>query len=100
VRFSRLLPQVWVRPAVVTSRCSRIPPSDDGLIVVCSASRDECAVGQPMAARLLLAEPGWPTGCTCRGRRNQRLSATMMSWIRRSAIEFESNGYRDSSSAL
>jgi hypothetical protein len=67
VRFSRLLPQVWVRLAVVTSGCSRISSSDDGLIVVCSASRDECAVGQPMAARLLLTQPGWPTDCTCRG---------------------------------
>jgi hypothetical protein len=70
VRFSRLLPQVWVRLAVVTSRCSRIPSSHEGLIVVCSANREECAVGQPMAARLLLTHPGWPTDCTCRGRRN------------------------------
>jgi hypothetical protein len=77
VRFSQLLPQVWVRLAVVTSGCSRISSSDDGLIVVCSASRDECAVGQPMAARLLLTKPGWPTDCTCRGRRNQQLSATV-----------------------
>jgi hypothetical protein len=75
VRFRRLLPQVWVRLAVVTARCSRIPSSDDGLIVVCSVSRDECAVGQPMAARLLLTQPGWPTDCTCRGRRNRTLSA-------------------------
>jgi hypothetical protein len=73
VRFSRLLPQVWVRLAVVTSRCSRIPSSDDGLIAVCSAGRDECTVGQPMAARLLLTQPGRPIDCTCR--RNWALSA-------------------------
>ena len=70
VRFGRLLPPVWVRLAVVTPRCSRIPSSDDGLLAVCSASRDECAVGRPIAARLLQTQPGWPTDCTCRGRRN------------------------------
>ncbi len=75
MRFSRLLPQVWVRLAVVTSGCSRIPSSDDGLIAVCSASRDECAVGQPVAARLRLTQPGWRTDCTCLGRRNQPLPA-------------------------
>jgi hypothetical protein len=30
-----VLPQVWVRLAVVTSRCSRIPSSDDGFVAVC-----------------------------------------------------------------
>ena len=28
-----------------------------------------------VAARLLLTQPGWPTDCTCRGRRNRVLSA-------------------------
>ena len=34
MRFGRLLPPVWVRLAVVTPRCSRIPSSDAGLLAV------------------------------------------------------------------
>ena len=80
MRVRRQLPQVWVRLAVVTSRCSRIPSSDDGLIAVCSASRDECDVGQPMAARLLLTQPGGPSTAPVAvdviGRYRRRLTTT------------------------